>query len=336
MHRGEGVGPSGGLPSPAASDDDNLNDNLDDDDIFAGLDDDNLNDESPTANETTEEVNESNEANEANGLNEVAMNEADGKKGKRRKKKRLDWVKEPNKFLYLDVFKAGRLISQVPLGGKSRYVFGRAKEGVDVITVHPSLSRQHAAICHGVPPGLPNSEGGTVTLLDLKTLNGTFYSLVYPCKGSARQRLAAGMGVVLKEKMCFKLGESSRSYVVRGIASNTAKKFGNPNFEKKPEIRDVQMSRDLGLEEGTKKRKLGIGVARSNPFRETNHSVNQTNTMLPTLNVAVAPKLVAGETTFSFHDRAKTERDQIRYNNEFLKRKRVQEELRKLKESKIP
>lgn len=203
--------------------------------------------------------------------------------------------------------------------------------------MNPSISRKHAAICHGVPPGLEGAETGSATLLDLKTGNGTFYAKRYPCRGQYKTRVAAGSGIVLKEGMCFRFGESSRSFVVRGMSAATAKRQGNPNFSKGVDARDIAISRDLGLSDGSEKKKHKTGsVIHRNPFREDTSSVNTTNLMLPTLNAAVAPKIVEGATTFSFHNRKQLEKDQIRFEREHLNRKRIQEELRKAQGTAIP
>lgn len=257
-------------------------------------------------------------------MKENETNGGETKKGKKRKKKRLDWVTEPNKFLYLDVYSGGKLIKQIPLGAKSRYLIGRDKE-CGILMMHPSISRKHAAICHGVPPDTPGAESGSATLLDLKGGNGTFYTKRYPCRGSSKQRVTPGTGLVLKESMCFRFGESSRSFIVRGMAGATATKANNPNFMKRTDVRDVQMSRDLGIEDDStkkKSRKTG-GPMYKNPFKQSSYSANSTNLMLPTLQPG-APKLT-GETTFSFHNKKKTDLDNIKYQHETLNRKRVLE-----------
>lgn len=261
---------------------------------------------------------------------------ADGskKKGKKRKKKRLGWVTEPNKFLYLDVFSGGKRIKQIALGAKSRYVIGRDKEcGKDgILMMHPSISRKHAAICHGVPPDTPDAASGCATLLDLKAGNGTFYSKRYPCRGESKAKLASGTGLVLKEGMCFRFGESSRSFVVRGMAGATATKNNNPNFRKERDARDIALSRDLALDDDMRKKARKVGPTYKNPFKTEAHRENKTNLMLPTLSVS-APKLGVGGTTFSFHNRKKDELDKIKYEHEHLHRKRVLELKAKEKKS---
>jgi len=247
--------------------------------------------------------------------------EEGSKKGKKRKKKRLDWVTEPNKFLYLDVYSGGKMIDQIPLGAKSRYVIGRDK-GAGILMMHPSISRKHAAICHGVPPGTVET-AAAATLVDLKGGNGTFYSKSYPCRGQRKARVTPGTGQVLKEGMCFRFGESSRSFIVRGMAGRTATTMGNPNFRKKADARDIALSNDLGLENDMKKKARKVGPTFKNPFKQASYESNNTNLMLPTLT-AGAPK-ITGETTFSYHKRAKSELENIKYQHEHLNRKRVLE-----------
>lgn len=217
---------------------------------------------------------------------------------------------------------SGKVINQVALGSKSRYVFGRDKEA-NILVMHPTISRKHAAIVHGVPPGTPDASSGCATLLDLKAGNGTFWSKRYPCRGETKVRLLAGSAITLKEGVCFRFGESSRSYVVHGIAGATATKQNNPNFYKKKDAADIHLSRDLGLESDRKKAK-SLGPTFRNPFKQSSHTSNSVNVMLPTL-AASAPKLDPNGTTFSFHNRKKNELDKLKYEHEHLKRKRVLE-----------
>lgn len=257
-------------------------------------------------------------------VEEVAPVESDEektKKGKKRKKKRLDWVTEPNKFLYLDVYSGGKMIDQIPLGAKSRYVIGRDK-GNGILMMHPSISRKHAALCHGVPPGTTEAGAGA-TLVDLRGGNGTFYAKSYPCRGQRKFKVTPGTGQVLKEGMCFRFGESSRSFIVRGMAGRTATTANNPNFKKEVNARDIALSNDLGLENDMKKKARKVGPTYKNPFKQASYSSNNTNLMLPTLTAA-APK-PAGETTFSSHNRKKSEMANIKYQHEHLCRKRVME-----------
>jgi len=294
----------------------------DDDDMFA------VNDGDGDTAAVTEgaadavKVEAGSEAPQATDAEEEDTAEDGTKKGKKRKKKRLDWVTEPNKFLYLDVYSGGKLIEQIALGAKSRYVIGRDKS-VGILMMHPSISRKHAAICHGVPPGTTDIACGA-TLVDLKGGNGTFYSKSYPCRGSRKARVTPGTGQVLKEGTCFRFGESSRSFVVRGLAGATATTVNNPNFKKKADAREIALSHELGLENAMKKKARKVGPTFKNPFKQASYSSNQTNLMLPTLTEA-APKLKPGETTFSFHKRGKSELDNIKFQHEHLNRKRVLE-----------
>jgi hypothetical protein len=73
-----------------------------------------------------------------------------------------------------------------------------------------------------------NSNG--ITLIDLKSTNGCYYSTNWPCRPDTRKKLPKGGTVTLKEGYCFRFGESSQSYVVRGLAPATAAHGTNPNF----------------------------------------------------------------------------------------------------------
>jgi len=237
---------------------------------------------------------------------------------KKKKEKRLPWVNDPIPTLFVEVWKAKRIIKRIPLGKKNRILFGRCKEA-DVPLLHPSLSRKHAALVVGCPPG--TAHAFKATLIDLKTSNGTFVSLSYPCRRKKGGRCKPN-GTLLKENMCFRFGESSRSYVLRGTLSMVDGK--NPNFVKKESVLSKQLDRDfcnLGSV-SSKPRKKRVTKRRiiSNPFRE---KPKYSNPLLPELNPEVHKKILSGETTFSFHKRRKTELDHLKDDHEKKYRKRV-------------
>lgn len=104
------------------------------------------------------------------------------------------------------------------LGEKATYVFGRNQQIVDIeINDHPSLSREHAAICHGVPLAPAQYQGGAV-LIDLGSANGTFIG------GTAEtlQRIQPNRYELLCEGLYIRFGESPLLYIVRGLSPNFA------------------------------------------------------------------------------------------------------------------
>ena len=266
----------------------------------------------------------SNQNKEAIAVAPAEGAEADGKNmGKKKKQKRLAWVTEPQKSLFLDVMKEGKIVERIALGGKSRLIFGRKKEA-DVVLHHPSASRKHAALVHGVPPGtkLPSDSAKGATLIDLKAANRTYFSPKYPCRpGAGRVKMEQGSSIVLEEANCFRFGESSRSYIVRDLYGK--KSPYNPNFQK--DSNDNRLSKDFGIVSKVERDESGgsIGGPRdlANPFQET---ATYSAPFLATVNKDLKGKRPIGEPTFSFHKRRKTEMASIRnehekkYRNEIL------------------
>jgi pSer/pThr/pTyr-binding forkhead associated (FHA) protein len=251
----------------------------------------------------------------------------DGKPKK--KKKRLGWTRKIE-TLYFDVMQSSKLVDQLPMGKKEKILIGRLKEAE--ITLHnPSISRKHAAICVGVAPDSPAMDAGGITLIDLKASNGTYYSTSWPCRPDVRIKLQKGQSAVLKEGYCFRFGESSRSFVVRGLSTASRKnKDKNPNFAKpggEDINRDKALGKELGIEQVSKKRSYGALIG-ANPFKEQKEIKN--TAFLPSLaqsksQTDLSEKLLSGGTTFSFHQRKKSEIDSIRFEHEHKMKKRVLE-----------
>ena len=134
---------------------------------------------------------------------------------------------------------------------------------------------------------------------------------------------------MLKEGFCFRFGESSQSFVVRGLAPATQVKDKNPNFCKptdKDVGRDNALGRDLGLETNVKKRGHGALIT-SNPFRG-GPEISSATQYLASVNDSkseLSQKILSGGTTFSFHKRQKTEIESIKFEHEKKMRKRVLE-----------
>lgn len=73
------------------------------------------------------------------------------------------WATSPPTSVRLHVFKNGEKIETLSLGEKKFYRIGRQKDTNDVVLDHLSISRHHAALCHGTPeskePGGRNYTG---------------------------------------------------------------------------------------------------------------------------------------------------------------------------------
>ena len=107
---------------------------------------------------------------------------------------------------------AGALIGAIGLGGKPMTTFGRHEECADVaLRDSASVSRRHAAICHGRSPG--DEPAVMLVLIDHDSANGTF-------TGPDELRMTrarAGEPTPLSNGTIIRFGESSRTYVVRGL-----------------------------------------------------------------------------------------------------------------------
>eukprot|EP00463_Aulacantha_scolymantha_P006596 TRINITY_DN830_c0_g1_i1.p1 TRINITY_DN830_c0_g1~~TRINITY_DN830_c0_g1_i1.p1 ORF type:complete len:116 (-),score=7.63 TRINITY_DN830_c0_g1_i1:287-583(-) len=66
--------------------------------------------------------------------------------------------------------------------------------------------------------------------------------MTYPCRRKKTCRVQSN-GTLLKENMCFRFGESSRSYVLRGTMSMVDGK--NPNFGPKETGPSKKLDRDF-------------------------------------------------------------------------------------------
>lgn len=317
-----------------------MGDNVDEDVIFEGIQSYEALQEDEGKEKVKAEPAESSKSSSSDGSNESSQgvkseSEEDktedekGEEGSRqqKKRKRLPWVKKIES-LYIEVWQNSKLIERVPLGKKERVLFGRDKKA-DVVLHNPSTSRKHCALAVGVPPEAPATDRGGITLLDLKTNNGTFWTPSFPCRPPNRQRVPKGGSVTLKDGFCFRCGESSQCYVVKGLDGI---KHQNPNFTKVLDSEEVgrnnALSKDFGLSGPAKKRGHGAMIS-SNPFKESYRDSDisqQIPSVLPALVVGSFKKAEeSGGTTFSFHNRLKSEMSTIRYEHEHKMRKRVLE-----------
>eukprot|EP00466_Bigelowiella_natans_P007581 jgi/Bigna1/71224/fgenesh1_pg.15_\ len=119
-----------------------------------------------------------------------------------------DWAAEPrDKDAELEVQKDGKMVKKMPIGRKFCMLFGREKNASQgVYCRHPSISRQHAVILH--------DRRGRVKLMDLDSKHGTFLD---------NERLEPNEATRLRDGDSFKLGASSREYIVRLSKSSPAR-----------------------------------------------------------------------------------------------------------------
>lgn len=97
----------------------------------------------------------------------------------------------------LDIIRAGELGERLPLT-REVTTFGRDAASVDVAVLHESCSRVHAALS-------VDASSGKLYICDQGSANGSFLN---------KARLPAGKWILLSEGASFRLGESSRLYVV--------------------------------------------------------------------------------------------------------------------------
>lgn len=97
----------------------------------------------------------------------------------------------------LDIIRAGELGERLPLT-REVTTFGRDAASVDVAVLHESCSRVHAALS-------VDASSGKLYICDQGSANGSFLN---------KARLPVGKWVLLSDGASFRLGESSRLYVV--------------------------------------------------------------------------------------------------------------------------
>ncbi|CAL5225646.1 g8503 [Coccomyxa viridis] len=113
-----------------------------------------------------------------------------------------DWAGTPPAAARLEVLKDGHVIQSIPLEQPAT-IFGRSPTA-DVVLDHPSLSRQHAAVCY-------NRLSREWVVLDLDSAHGT--------KADGRPA-PKGAPMTLKEGSTLHFAASSREYVLRRGPSN--------------------------------------------------------------------------------------------------------------------
>eukprot|EP01054_Gregarina_sp_Poly1_P003334 Gregarina_sp_Poly_1__3333@NODE_195_length_11596_cov_85_481395_g174_i0_p4_GENE_NODE_195_length_11596_cov_85_481395_g174_i0NODE_195_length_11596_cov_85_481395_g174_i0_p4_ORF_typecomplete_len270_score47_00FHA/PF00498_26/4_2e03FHA/PF00498_26/9_1e14YopYscD_cpl/PF16697_5/4_2e03YopYscD_cpl/PF16697_5/1_2e05YopYscD_cpl/PF16697_5/3_6e03FHA_2/PF17913_1/0_0097_NODE_195_length_11596_cov_85_481395_g174_i015212330 len=111
-------------------------------------------------------------------------------------------ARKPTKKWKLFVFKSTSEQAQcIRIDYQRWFLIGKDVRVVDIPMVHPTISKQHAAICHQV------TEGGDVKpfIWDLESTNGTFLNDF---------KLEPNKQYELREKDILKFAKSSREYVV--------------------------------------------------------------------------------------------------------------------------
>ncbi|GAM17614.1 hypothetical protein SAMD00019534_007890 [Acytostelium subglobosum LB1] len=116
--------------------------------------------------------------------------------------KEPDWSCAPdsNDEYSLEVIKNGTVCENIPINTKNFYLIGRLPI-CDIVTDHPSISRQHAVVQH--------KESGQVLLYDLSSTHGTFIN---------KRRCPPNTYCPLRSGDVLKFGESTRLYVFSGGA----------------------------------------------------------------------------------------------------------------------
>ena len=86
-----------------------------------------------------------------------------------------EWVASAPSPLDLRVYKDGELVDSLNLGEHTTYVLGRSRDACDILLDNTSISRQHAAIVHGVPRNAKSR--ASHSLIDLGSSCGTFITM---------------------------------------------------------------------------------------------------------------------------------------------------------------
>ncbi|GAB5356152.1 hypothetical protein AAMO2058_000266600 [Amorphochlora amoebiformis] len=89
------------------------------------------------------------------------------------------------------------VVEVIPIGKYPTYVMGRERVAVDILALHPTVSRKHAMLVH--------DEDGDVFIIDLKSGHGTFVN---------EERIQAQTPILLHEGDRIALGSSRRRYVI--------------------------------------------------------------------------------------------------------------------------
>ncbi|KAG3005742.1 hypothetical protein JG687_00001484 [Phytophthora cactorum] len=119
-------------------------------------------------------------------------------------------ARQPTKRYRLYVFKDDKNIATLHVHRKSAFLVGRDKAVADILTEHPSCSKQHAVLQYRMfqketKDGLGFEQEVRPYIMDLNSTNATFLN---------GHKIEGSRYIELKEKDVLKFGESTREYVL--------------------------------------------------------------------------------------------------------------------------
>lgn len=119
-------------------------------------------------------------------------------------------ARQPTKRYRLYVFKGDKNIATLHVHRKSAFLVGRDKAVADILTEHPSCSKQHAVLQYRkhqkeTEEGLGFEQKVRPYIMDLNSTNSTFLNGF---------KIESSRYIELKEKDVLKFGESTREYVL--------------------------------------------------------------------------------------------------------------------------
>ncbi|KAK1936575.1 Smad nuclear-interacting protein 1 [Phytophthora citrophthora] len=119
-------------------------------------------------------------------------------------------AREPTKRYRLYVFKDDKNIATLHVHRKSAFLVGRDKAVADILTEHPSCSKQHAVLQYRMyqkemEDGLGFEQEVRPYIMDLDSTNSTFLN---------GHKIDGSRYIELKEKDVLKFGDSTREYVL--------------------------------------------------------------------------------------------------------------------------
>ncbi|CAI5712315.1 unnamed protein product [Peronospora destructor] len=119
-------------------------------------------------------------------------------------------ARQPTKHYRLYVFKDDKNIATLHVHRKSAFLVGRDKAVADILTEHPSCSKQHAVLQYRMyqrktEDGFGFEQEVRPYIMDLNSTNSTFLN---------GRKVESSRYIELKEKDVLKFGESTREYVL--------------------------------------------------------------------------------------------------------------------------
>ncbi|KAG6606470.1 Smad nuclear-interacting protein 1 [Phytophthora cinnamomi] len=119
-------------------------------------------------------------------------------------------ARQPTKRYRFYVFKDDKNIATLHVHRKSAFLIGRDKAVADILTEHPSCSKQHAVLQYRMyqketEDGLGFTQEVRPYIMDLNSTNSTFLN---------GHKIEGSRYIELREKDVLKFGESTREYVL--------------------------------------------------------------------------------------------------------------------------